>query len=174
MFQKVLTDPHLIRFDQHNDRGAAILKKSFFFAADSGSLPFVINNASHQHSSHLHLGDSAEMRGPDQGVFPAVFRENRYLLQGNRAYRVEYAGDKKVFTFGAGVHIAVAVVMIHTKAKDQTISALIAGCQLLAVQQRRAKGLTKKWDRLESRKAPQALDNAGAVRGFRSSRPGVV
>ena len=109
------------------------MKKSLFFTADSSSLILVIYNASHQHSAHLHLGHSTEMGGPDQGVFPAVFCENGYLFQRNGAHRMQYAGDKKVFAFGSGVHVAVAVVMINAKAKDKTVSTLIAGCQLLAV-----------------------------------------
>ena len=88
--------------------------------ADRPAARMEVDDLSHQHGADLNLGGKPEVVGPEEGVFPAVLRENRPGMKGDGADGVQLARQKDVGALHAAVKVAVAVVVVHAQAEDQT------------------------------------------------------
>ena len=94
----------------------------------------VVEDLAHQHGANFHLGHRTEIIGVQQGQLPAVLGEHRAGRQGHRPHGVQFAGQKAVFSFGAIVQIAVAVIVVDAQPEHQTEAVPVSPGQPVILQ----------------------------------------
>ena len=135
MSKKIFPHSNAALFHENNDSRSSILEKALFLTTGNGAGTMMIHDPPYQHSAYFHLQQSPQVRCLNQCVFPAVFSENRECTQRNGTYRMKHSGNVTVFTFPAGIHIAIAVIVIHTETEHEAIAAFITGSQPMIAQQ---------------------------------------